>query len=484
MIQANIMHTLERLFTDRIVTGLTRSSIDKPSKWAEKYRIIKGKRWVWRRHPWLKGMHDSTAELNVGKKSAQMGYTETVLNLTFYNIDILGNDCLYALPNKTPDASDFSASRFDPALEESSHLRNLFSDVKNVGHKRAGAANLFIRGSQSRAGFKSVPVSFISLDEVEEFKQENIPLVFERASGQESKNIWMISTPMLEDDGIDAYYKGTSQEHFFFACPACTRKIELTFPDCMVITSDDPDSPDLLDTFLKCPKCDAKLPHELKPDYLENGIWVPQNKETVQRGFHVNQLYSSTVKPHEIAKLYLESQSDAAAEQEFYNSKLGKCHTVKGARLSEEQINAAKSSQRNSYPPPAGIITFGVDVGTYFHVEIDQWQVPKNFVQNEDARCRVIRQTKVKEITELEQLVREYRPLAIVIDANPERRTALEFANRWHGIVKLCFYARGLHGKTISVPQDSGIDGFEHMITVDRTAWLDLALGRFKNTSI
>ncbi len=36
--------------------------------------------------------------LNVGKKSAQMGYTETVLNLTFFKIDIERIDCLYVLP--------------------------------------------------------------------------------------------------------------------------------------------------------------------------------------------------------------------------------------------------------------------------------------------------------------------------------------------------------------------------------------------------
>ena len=30
---------------------------------------------------------------------------------------------------------------FDPALEMSNHLGNLFTNVKNIGHKRAGNAN-------------------------------------------------------------------------------------------------------------------------------------------------------------------------------------------------------------------------------------------------------------------------------------------------------------------------------------------------------
>jgi phage terminase large subunit GpA-like protein len=130
-------------------------------------------------------MHDSEAELNVGQKSAQMGYTETVLNITFYNIDVRNIDCLYVLPAKTPDASDFSAARFDPALELSPHLSKIFSEVKNVGHKRAGTTNLYIRGSRSRAGLKSVPVGFIVLDELDEMTQENVRwLLKERRSGQ------------------------------------------------------------------------------------------------------------------------------------------------------------------------------------------------------------------------------------------------------------------------------------------------------------
>ena len=120
----------------RITSGLSRKAITSCSQWAEKYRILGGKDfpgpWRFKHHPWLREMHDSLAPMNVGKKSAQMGYTETVLNLTFFKIDIERVDCLYVLPSKTPDASDFSTGRFDPALELSPHLENLFSDVKNI----------------------------------------------------------------------------------------------------------------------------------------------------------------------------------------------------------------------------------------------------------------------------------------------------------------------------------------------------------------
>jgi len=150
------------------------------SKWAQTYRFKQGKKMTFDLHPWSKAMHDSEASFNVGMKAAQMAYTETMLNCTFFKMDIEGVNCLYVFPNKNPDASDFSASRFDPALEESEHLKRMFSDVKNVGHKRAGPANLWIRGSKSRIGLKSIDPSFVVLDEVDEMDKDNIQLAFRR----------------------------------------------------------------------------------------------------------------------------------------------------------------------------------------------------------------------------------------------------------------------------------------------------------------
>ena len=221
---------LDRVLVERLVSGLRRSAVKTPSKWAETYRKVKDGPWTFKHFPWLREMHDSTAFKNVGQKSAQMGFTETLLNLTFYAIDIRGLDCLYVLPNKNPDASDFSSGRFAPALALSPHLQNLFTDTDNVGHKRAGAANLYIRGSQSRAGLKSLPINYLLMDEVAEFVEENIPLAFARTDGQLEKRIWMVSTPTIDGHGIGKYWDDSDKRHFFFKCPSCSRRIELKFP--------------------------------------------------------------------------------------------------------------------------------------------------------------------------------------------------------------------------------------------------------------
>jgi hypothetical protein len=473
------------LMRDRIAAGLRKKAISSASKWAEANRIMgmpfPGP-WRFVHHPWLREMHDSNAQSNVGQKAAQMGYTETMLNLTFYNIDILRRDCLYVLPAKTPDATDFSASRFGPALELSDYLSSLFSDVQNIGHKRAGAVNLYIRGSKSRSGLKSVPAGFLVMDELDEFEQENIPLAEERQSGQVSRQDWKISTPTIDGVGINKYFLQSTQEHFFFPCPACSRQIELTWPDSVIRTCDDPNHPDLRKTHLICTSCKAVLPHEQKKVFLNSGKWVPTRTDTDVRGFYINQLYSPAVEPYKVASLYLKSLVDQAAEQEFYNSKLGMTHIVDGARITDstfnECINSHKKHIEGGYPHTGRIITMGVDVGRWLHWEVDEWYLTNEAPygdMNSYAIPKVIGFGRVPSFGDLDNLMYQFGVHFTVIDANPERRLAYAFVQKHYGRAKMCFYSKGATGRQV-VPTPEQ----DQAISVDRTAWLDMSLGRFQ----
>ena len=471
---------LLKRFSEVLVGGLERKSVQSCSKWAETYRIM-GQPfpgpWRFKYHPWAREMHDSDAPMNIGQKSAQAAYTETCLNRTFYVIDMKNVNCMYIFPAKRPDAADFSASRFDPALEQSPHLQTLFSDVKNVGHKRAGTANLYLRGSKSRSGLKSQPAGFLVFDEVDEMVQENIPLGFERQSGQVYQQTWMISTPTVHKYGINKYFLDSTMEHYLFKCPACNRFIELTFPDCLVMTSDDPKSNTIFGTHLICPKCKKKIDHQAKHESLQSGIWVPEHEGRLMRGFHVNQLYSSTVEPYKIAISYLNAQTNPADEQEFYNSKLGLPHIVDGGSIDIGQVNKCISNYKNGREAatPGKVITIGIDVGKWLNYVVSEWTIPAGSMDiNTAAKERVLEAGKVLEFERLDDLLRKWAPHVTVIDANPERRKAFEFAQRFWGNVYLCFYGNSVKGKQITITKD-----VEQAVTVDRTSWLDLSLGRF-----
>jgi len=485
--QLSSPNPIAKAFIERIQTGLARKSVQSCSRWATQYRVmdkpIKGN-WSFEQFPWLKDMHDSTAKFNIGQKSAQMGYTETLLNVVFYNIDVRHIDVLYVLPNKSPDAADFSASRFDPAVELSKHITSMFTNVKNIGHKRAGTCNIYIRGSKSRAGLKSVPVGLLCLDEVDEMPPENLSLAFERLSGQPNPLNWLVSTPTIDGFGINFYFKDSTAEHFFFKCPHCSKLTELIYPDCLVITSDEIGDPRLKDSHYICKECKSKLHQESKKYWLSNGIWVPSQPDKISRGFHINQMYSWVIEPWQIAEQALLAETNAADEQELYNSKLGLPHVVAEARVTEDQIIACrgKYDKDSTLPTPGLIVTMGIDVGKWLHYEIDEWWLPDYYNStdlNAICRCRVLSYGKKRDIEEINELMDRYSVRMAVMDAQPERRKAYEFVSQNYGRAAMCFYIQGMSGKQIHLSDDA-----ESRVTVDRTSWLDLSMGRFKNKSI
>ena len=478
------MHDLTNLFRNTLAAGLRRRSISTPSRWAREYRVMGPPfpgAWTPDPTPWTLAMHDSNYLINVGQKSAQMGFSETVLNITFFKMDIERKNCLYVLPTKTPDATEFSSARFDSALELSDHLGNLFSDVKNVGHKRAGSANLYVRGSNSRSSLKSVPIDILILDEVDEMNQENIPLAEERTSGQINPIVWKISTPTIPNKRINKVFLQSTQDHWVFKCPHCGHQTELIFPECLIITAETSTDPGIKNSHIVCKECKHKLDHSCKREWLgiNNAEWVSFGDPKADiRGFYINQLYSIPMNPWKIAKLFLEAQSDKASEQEFYNSKLGLPHVVEGSQLNELQIQEAICAAK---PYKDTLITMGVDQGKWLHYEIAAWRFPTLANDlNMRAECQVIKVGKCVDFEELDILMKEYQVISCVIDAQPERRKAYEFACRFWGHVKLCFYGHSQSGKMIIIDSDEN----QHKIVVDRTTWLDTALDRFRAKTI
>lgn len=452
-------------------------------------------RWSFDHHPWLKQPHDDDCEEIVVQKGAQLGWTEWGLNKSFYAIDIKGDNVLYILPAATPDARDFSTSRFDPALEMSEHLQKLFDDVKNIHHKRSGNANLFIRGSRVKSQLKSVPAALVVLDEQEEMVQGNIALVRERMSGQLEKQLLQLSTPRVERMGINKEFQGSTQDHYYFRCPFCSKLTELVYPDCLVITAESYADPRAKDSYLICKECKHILPHEGKKDFLAtrvpgkskkiaSGQWVSTHTNRSVRGYHISQLYSMTVRPHELAISKLKGDTNSTDEQEFFNSKLGLTHEVEGARITETTILDCIGAHTMQYHSSGTrMVTLGIDVGDIIDWWVDEWIIDTRYPTIDISLISMPKTLAIgscKDFSDLDKLMVDYRVHSCVIDANPDKRKALEFANRWYGRVKLCLYVTGMqNSKQIREHEDGS-----HFVSVDRTSWMDLSLGRFHRKTI
>ena len=477
-------------FEQGITRGLENSSLLSCSRWAEHRRVMGAPfpgPYSFLHHPWCREIHNSKAAFTVAMKAAQLGITEAGINRAFFTLDQAKRDVLYVLPT-TLNASDFSKARFTTALKLSPYLKSLFVDTNTVGLKSTGTNVLYIRGSRGDSNLKSIPVSELVLDELDEMDTKAIWLALERLSGQIEKHVVAISTPTVPKYGIHRLYLTSTQEHFFFKCPCCSRSTELVWPDCFEIVGETVSDPRTAESFLKCKECKHKLDHAAKPVFLANGLWQPTNPNVdpqESRGFYANQLYSSTVSPGEIAIAYFRGQGDEVANKEFHNSKLGLPFIGENAQVTDTMLdNAVRKYSITDLRPVVGgrrCITMGVDQGKTGYISVVDWTVDgdRRVDINLAALGKLLWYGKFREddFAYLGQLMREWQVLACVIDADPNINDARRFARKFHGYVWLTRYRRGQTAKEIALSEE---DTGAPMATVDRTNWLGCTLGRFK----
>jgi len=482
------MHDLLTEMTLSIADGLQSHTLTSCFRWARKRRVMGEPfpgAYSAKYHPWVLGMHNSQAPFNYAMKGAQLGVTEVLINLAFYTLDQLHRDVLYVLPT-SKNASDFSKARFNTALKNSSYLNSIFTDTNSIELKQAGANTLYIRGSRGNSNLKSIPVSVLLLDEIDEMDQKAIWLALERLSGQLKKTVWGISTPTVPNHGIHKLIQDSTQEHFVFECPCCGRQTELIWPDCVEIIGEHVKDPRCAESFLKCKECGGKLDHQTKPDWLGKAKWqvTAQNANPDIRGFVISQLYSFTVTPGELVVAYFRGLGDEAAAVEFHNSKLGLPYIGDGAKVTEDDVAACVKNHTKDGPRPTiggqRVITMGVDQGKWNYVEVTEWffdQYSNDL--NVAATAKVLYEFKFHEEDWhlLDELMREWQVLACVIDADPQIMEARRFARRFPSYVWLCRFRRGVTAKEITETDDG--DGAP-ILTVDRTNWFSAALGRFR----
>ena len=477
-------------FQQGLTGGLLNQSLKSCSRWAEHRRVMGAPfpgPYGFKHHPWCREIHNSKAAFTVAMKAAQLGITEAGINRAFFTLDQLKRDVLYVLPT-TLNASDFSKARFATALKLSPYLKSLFVDTNTVGLKSTGTNVLYIRGSRGDSNLKSIPVSELVLDELDEMDTHAIWLALERLSGQIEKHVLAISTPTVPKYGIHKLYLTSTQEHFTFKCPHCGRWTELVWPDCVEIIGETVSDPRCNESFIKCKDCGHKLEHKAKPEFLAGGIWQPtdlQANPEESRGFYCNQLYSSTISPSELVIAHFRGLGDEAANTEFHNSKLGLPFIGEGAQVSDEMLDAAvrKHTINDRRPEVGGMrcITMGVDQGKTGYISVVEWSFDgdRRIDINLAAVGRLLWYGKFREEdwNYLGQLMREWQVLACVVDADPNINDARRFARKFYGYVHLCRYRRGITAKEIAITDE---DTGAAMATVDRTNWLSCTLGRFK----
>ena len=416
-------------------------------------------------------------------KAGQMGISEMMISYALWMCEVRQATGLYLFPD-AGGVSDFSAGRLGPALDASEHLTAIVKDGKEDGGsptrrgtdrvtlKRIGNRFLYLRGATVKPDgkapqLKSVPADFIINDELDEMDPRARSIAKKRLGHSKIAHIRDVSTPSWYGVGIHERWLLSDQRHWLIKCESCNHRQSLSI-DNLVYEWDDAERPagwyvDQHDRpCLVCTECEAQI----TPASKRGGEWIAEYPDREVVGFHIPKFIGEFANLKDILDAL--SSSSETVRKECYNQDLGKAYSPRGGGLTPEHLAGCVREYTAQAGHHQGCV-MGVDVGSVYHVVIRGRQDP------ETGERRLLLATTVPNTEDVGRLIRQFRPVSVVIDALPETREVRGLqADFRPGLIWVCYYKEAEKGESsVRVNEE------ESTIQADRTRTLDETVSRF-----
>lgn len=435
-----------------------------------------------RDHHDLVDIYSLVAREIIVKKAAQRGLSEWLVSYALHACDERGMDVIYTMPTDA-DVSDFSQSRFGPALEASPYLASIViggpaatSNGKQRGAdkvtlKRVGNSFLYFRGGRigvdGRARqLKSVPADAIILDELDEMDPRAPEIARKRLGHSAIAEVRAISTPTLPGVGIDAMWHNSDQREWHIRCNACNHWQQLTINH--IVTAWDElerpvswhGGPDAARPV--CEKCANPL------NRLAPGQWVARHPQRDVVGFHPTKLTAPLGNLLAIVKGL--QTTDETKRREVFNQDLGEVYTPRGGQLTDDVLDACRRDYAHGPLASRDDVVMGVDVGKVLHGVI---RGPVDPVSGETPQLWA---GEIDTWDELGRMMRRFNVRVLAIDALPETTKAREFQATFPpGVVWLAYYSSSDSKRAEAASWDEA----NSVANLDRTRTLDATFSRF-----
>lgn len=409
-------------------------------------------------------------------KSTQVGASEAQLRWAVREADQLGRSVIYTFPTKG-DVTEFTDTRMEPMIEESDYLRSRIPShyVRTKTLKQIGTGHLSFRGSKSRAGAQSVAAQSLVFDEYEDLDQANLAQMERRLSGAKQigkqPRIRRFGIPRVPGAGIDAHYSSSDRREYHVVCPACEVEQEVTWEDnvrwsvppfegTFQAGRDAPvtDKKAVGEAWRVCRECETSL--EGKP--IRTGRWVALNPEASVIGYRVHRLI---VPGADLEELVRNSRQTKPHEVEaFYQNDLGLAYIGTDAALSEAAILQACALGYDPVDHYAGRLPViaGLDVASTRDLNMTIQELQP------DGTRKAVWIGMVSSFAEAARKMNAYRISCLAVDAQPERREAMDLAAMFPGRVFLVRYDWNIAAAAMSFdPTKSPV------VSVNRTGAID-----------
>jgi hypothetical protein len=315
--------------------------------------------------------------------------------------------------------SDFVNTKINPFIADNEEIAKSIGikggkSTDNQGLKFIYGTPFFVRGLKSKTKVKSISADAAIYDEFDEADPEQVVQARKRLSASSVKISMDISTPTINDYGIDKRFQETDKCHYAFKCGSCSRwnVLEEHFPNNFYHDANG-------DYYIGCHKCHTKLD-------LSQGTWFSLNERSKIRGYQISQLYSPFVSPNEIMHEY----QTTSFMGHFYNHVLGLPYLSATDRVTSEMVLSLCDPMRVMPASHTKATAMGVDVGSKLHIVIIEPGV----------QTKVIWAGEITTFDQLDELILKFNVKQAVIDALPETRNSRFFVEKHKHKAFMCFY--------------------------------------------
>ena len=359
------------------------------SEWAEQNRILPpgttAKPGLYVAERFQKGIMDAVCDPVVRdvtcKKSTQIGWTELLLNIVGYHIDVRPSPMMLVFVRDT-DAEDKSKKTIQPMINECPSLAMKVRDNKSrqggntLLLKQFAGGFLKIAGANSAANLRSDPCVFVGADEVDGYPLdvdgEGDPLVLARRRTDSFPDDYKFltgSTPAKPkgQSRIDSRYEESDQRMFYVPCPLCREMQPLLWRRDVDVAVDgkskfeynltwdtDADRMPIPGTIrYRCRECRGLIEERHKQRMLNAGEWIAKFPERrTHAGFYINALYSPWGSVwDEMAKEWVKAKGQPELLRAFINLRLGETWDEGSVTVESSALEA----RRKDYFAPEGV---------------------------------------------------------------------------------------------------------------------------------
>ncbi len=447
----------------------------------DRQKLIQASPWSWvhfnqiqlHSGPWAVAHHEyqvdllnSQALVEYWKKGSQMGFTE---------IAILwgAHGCLYGkFPTglgvvfPTGDSvNKYSKERWGPMISLNWEAFGKYVSGDSAEQKKVGRATIHFRGAKEThkiEGSKGTSIQAkqwsadaLIFDEKDEMAPNMVAMMLKRIGHAKADGIpkrayiRALSTPSIPGWGIEKDYEQGTQHVWMIKCTKCNKEtcLDLAFPDCLHQASNG-------DVIRLCPGCRQAW---LNP---RKGYWVAQYEKRDIITRWISRLNTNYADLKMILDCYQFPHKYDGGLQELYNSELARGYVASENKLETEDVYDCCSwdALQAAHKGPTCV---GVDVGKQFHVTVA--------TRPADGVLKIIYLARVSEIEDVREICLRFNAGCVVMDLEPETRTARRFQKTMDIPVWLCD-EQGTRKK------DDGWYDDDMLLSVNRTEKCDMVV--------